>query len=252
LKKLANFTPTHTTGREEVSNFYSQDASLAYFLNKLNKRFFCFHNVLDREYCRNVALKIKKNLKNVEFLLYKAESFNLVFTSHLLKLQEEGFTDIVYLPDDAACVTKNTKFIDEVLELYKKNKDITFLSLCIKSGEINHNAQKTHHISKNLILSLYPTSVFRDTNLLDIINRPYVAKINFLLELCDKTYSELRTKNEGDLYLRSQFLKQNLVKIACLNKRLFKCFYYNSTVRDTRLKELHLMRKLLQHKKHLV
>lgn len=251
MKKLANFTPTHSVDREEVSTYYSKDSTLAYFLNSIDNRSFCFHNIENREYCNKIALNVRKNLKNIEFFLFKTPSFNLAFAAHLAMLQEKGYTDLVYLPDDAACVTKNTSFIDEVLKYYKKTKDIKLLSLAIKSSELS-KAERTLHISKNLVISLYKPSDFRNANLLDVINKPFIADIKFLIKLCDKTYTELMTKTEGDLYLRSQFLKQNLDNIACLNKRLFKCFYYNSNIKEKRIKELHLMRKLLQHKKHLV
>lgn len=254
MKKLASFIPTHTTSREEVSKYFNKDSSLLFLLNNIDKVFFCFHDIQDIDYCKKIALNIRDNLKQVNFLLYKTPSFNLAFVSHLISLQKEGFTDLIYLPDDSACTTKNTFFIKEVLNYYKKNKDILFLSLTYKNLEFTKNnilPNKTLHLNKKLSLSYFDSKDLRETKFIDFINKPFIANIDLLLKLCDKTYSQLATKQEGDYYLRSQIVKKNN-KIALLNKRLIRCFYYNSTNRDVRRKELHIMRKLLQHKKSLV
>jgi hypothetical protein len=254
LKKIASFIPSHTTSREEVSKYFNKDNSLSFFLKSIDKVYFCFHNVLDIDYCRRIAFNIKDNLKNVSFLLYKTPSFNLAFASHLVALKKEGFTDLLYLPDDSACTTKDTNLINDVLNFYKKTKDISFVSLAIKSTQLtkkNIKSYKTLHLNKKLTVSFFEPQSFKEINLLDVINKPFLANIDYLLKLCDKTYSELLSKQEGDYYLRSQFLKTPF-KILCLSFRLIRCFYYTSPDKIVRRRELHLMRKLLQHKKHLI
>jgi hypothetical protein len=255
LKKLVSLTVTHTEEREEVADYYSKDSSLPHFLSLLNKRYFCFHNVLNKEYCVKIGKKVKNTINDMSFLLYKTNSFNVMFESFLKSIKKEGFSDLVYLPDDAACVTKDLGYMKEVVSFYKRTKNLKFLSLSIKAAELKREGaapQKVLHTSKNFILTHYAPSDFKDSKLLDIINRPFIVNIDYLLNLCDETYTSLLTKNEGDLYLRSQFLKTYIPYIAIPNKRLFRCFYYNSPKKETRQKELHLMRKLLQHKKHLV
>lgn len=255
MKKIASVSFTHTSKRYEVSTYFKQDNALAYFLNKLDGRFFCFHNIVNNpEYCRKYALNVNESLKKVDFFLFKTPSFNLMFSSLLVMLKEKGYTDIVYIPDDSQFCTKRKNYLDNILSYYKNTKDFPFLSLTVSSAQLTKQdyAIKKLHINKNLIVSLFKTDAFKNLNILDVINKPFIANIDWLLKLCDKTYSELQTKNEGDLYLRSQFTKVKDPVVGCLNIKLVRCFYYLSDKKAIRQKELHLLRKLLQHKKHLL
>jgi len=254
MKIISNYIITEGVDRSETATFFSQDKTLAYFFNLLQKRYFLFHNIEDIDYCRDIAVKIKNKLTDVEFLLFKTPLASHAFVSHLHNLKVAGVTDIFVCKDSVICTTKIIEHLNTVINFYKNTRDANFIFFGTKGGDLEKKGiiqKNTINISKGLKLYKFTSSDYLKFDSTFLFDQPFLANIDSLLSIFyDETYLSIENKEESENYI-VDVLKKHPIKILLANKRLFiNCPYFTKeqNVVIKRRNALKLIRELIKFK----
>lgn len=258
-KIIGNFLQTYSTNRIETAKVISHDISLNYFLNFLDFKFLSFHNLANNtEYCKKYASYIKKNLSNVEFLIYTEPYYTHTVTRHIEMLEKKGCTDLFFTQDDVVCLVpdKDRNILDKVYSFYKNSDDVNLLSLnvkgtrLIKAGAI---PKQIREISKehNLYAYEFSTDDFTKANLFEMDDSTYLAKIDLIRTLYNEKYKTYLNMDQAECHVKETCMERPISRWV-LNKRLFRYLYYHGMhvyTSEMRVKELKILEKLFNYKK---
>lgn len=254
MKIIGNFLQTYSANRIETANFLSQDLTLNYFLNKLDKKYFSFHNGCSIDYCKKYANIVKKNFNNVEFLIYTEPQYTHTITRHIKMLREQKCTDLFFTQDDVICtVPNNHKYIlDSLYSFYKDSPDVNLLSLNIKGSRLIKAGVKplqTRVISDkhNIVAYEFWSTDFAKANLFEMDDSTYFANLDFVEWLYDEEYRKFYNMDEAESYVKKK-CTYTPVKRWALNKRMFRYFYYHGMHVYNRFKEINVLSRLLRYK----
>lgn len=258
-KIIGNFLQTYSINRIETAKVISQDVSLNYFLNKIDFKYFSFHNLAnEKDYCRKYASYVSKNLKDVEFLIYTEPYYTHTVTRHIDMLQNKGCTDIFFTQDDAVClVPDNDKhLLDKVFNFYKNSEDVNLLSLNVKGTRLLKAGavpKQIREVSKehNLYAYEFSTNDFTKANLFEMDDSTYFAKINLIKTLYNEKYKTYFNMDQAECHVKEACM-ENPISRWVLNKRLFRYLYYHGMhvyTSEMRVKELKILEKLFNYKK---
>jgi hypothetical protein len=258
LKTIGNFTQTYSTTRIETAKVLSKDKSLGHFFNKLDQKYFSFHNLAnDKEYCKQYAAYVRKNFNNVEFLIYSEPYYTHTATRHLDMLIDRGCTDIFFTQDDVVCTVPDNALdtLDVVYDFYKNSKEIKLLSFHTKSTRLINAGAKPRQIVEiskkhNLYAYEFLTTDFTKANLFEMDDSTYIGDIKLIKAIYNEKYRTFYNMDEAEGYVK-ETCTVNPVSRWLLNKRLFRYFYYHGMhvyTSEKRIEELKLLKQLFNFK----
>lgn len=192
MKKIANFTQTYQAVDHWSLGSDGKDRSflIEYLLKnedqiKIRKLFdmhmYTFHNV-NVEKSKILANKIKQQLPNTTFFLYKNMTFSETIRRQLDFLESKGITDLIWIQDDDFFTGDYNSFV-KVFDFYKNN-DVKHINLgiyCEKNfTKANKDKYEKINIDKDLFLYKTTAANFRENNLFGMDNSPFICSIQYL------------------------------------------------------------------------
>ena len=255
MKVIGNFLQTYSNRRLETANYFSQDNTLNYLLNKVDHKFFSLHNTGgDLEYCKKYANIIKQKFKNVEFLVYNEPYYTHTVCRHIKMLKEKGCTDLFFTQDDVICSIpdKHKRLCDVVYNFYKNSEDINLLSLNVKGSRLIQcgvEPRQTRIVSKEhgIVAYEFLTTDFAKAKYYEMDDSTYFGKINLIEKLYDEKYMTYYNTDQAEGYVRERCEKEPISRWV-FNKRMFRYFYYTGMHIYNRQKELRFIDRLLKYK----
>lgn len=255
MKVIGNFTQTYKTNRMDVAKFFSQDVSLNYFLNQLDKKFFSFHKPEGNiQYCKDFANLIKQRFHGVEFLIYNEPIFSHVVHNHMKMLEEKGCTDVLFMYDDAMCtIPDQEKELGKViLDFYKNSEDIYLLNLSLKGERLIQcgvKPRQTRVVSAkhNLLAYEFLTTDYAKASFYEMDDSTYLGRMDIVQGLYDETYMTYTNTDQAEGYVRLK-CEQYPISRWVLNKRMFRYCYYTGMHIYNKDKELRFLDRLIKFK----
>lgn len=140
MKKLVSWTQTY--GNERILNMklLQYDTIGNYIRNKCDYIIFSFHNCPENIF--NESSDILSNLyihSKLILIKYDNISYLCCYQNIMKKVSELGCTDILQIQDDQHGINsrenlKNLSYIDNIIEIYKSNKNIKYLNIFSNEG----------------------------------------------------------------------------------------------------------------------
>ena len=215
---ICSFTQTYSNNRNELFEFHNKDNVDINFRNKLDKNYYIFHNSPEsyRQYiCQNNYFK---KINNNLIISYNNMYYTQTVFETLKKCKIDGIKYIFFLQDDVFSLV-NDNIIDELL-LFIKNNDFDMLN--IERSNVNIEAPIIYSHDN---LKIYDTTSddFVKQNFWAFDDGPYVANIDFLINLYDNIFLSQKNIWPAEIYLM-QKVKNNKIQRLTANISIFKRF----------------------------
>ena len=214
---ICSFTQTYSNNRNELFYYHNKDKTDIYFRNKLDKNYYAFHN--SPQAYKEMIMKNNyfNEIKNLDVIIYDNISYTKSFYKTLIKIKEEGFKYILFLQDDAFCLT-NKEFVDELLDFLKKN---SFNMINIEYSNINNN-KNIIYSNKNLKIYNTTSDDFKNKKnehkniyMWALDDSPYIANIDFLLQsVYDDIYFNKNDIWNAELYIKEKINKNQIERLT--------------------------------------
>ena len=216
---ICSFTQTYSNNRNELFTYHNKDNVDIHFRNKLDKNYYAFHNS-PNSYIENICEQTYfKKINNMEIITYNDISYTQSWFHTLHKLKNDGVKYLFFLQDDVFSQV-NDNILDELL-IFIKNNEFDMLNI----EHLNIDIEKPVIYSHDNI-KIYDTKSddFSKKNLWEFDDGPYVANIDFLLNVVyDDAYF-----TKDDIWIAEPYLNNkihvNKIQRLSSNFSMFKRF----------------------------
>lgn len=226
--KVMVFTQTYHNNRHALFGYHDKDVTDLRFRNAFDKTVYAFHNS-PPEYVQDILYTHSyfQQLDNLEVIQYDHMSYPETFRRTLQKCKSEGFDYMIFLQDDVlstgACNDDDAKHLDSLIEfIHTQDFDMLHLENYVFKFESEPDAYPTPPIlySNEDGFKVYEnhTKHFEESGQWAMDDGPFVAKIDFLLDLYDAPYFQYLDIWQAEGYINEKTKQQPFVRLTCSHK----------------------------------
>lgn len=194
-KIIGNFTQTYQgtpqwspgsdcKNRDFLINAFCNNKEKIEIYNLLDYPSFNFHNFVDINHAKTLALKLKNIIPKINCVCYNNMSMGQCIYKHLTTLKSLGITDFLWVQDDEFFTNNNLEDFKKVLDFYKKTPEIKNLSLLYSlSDTVGLLPQNEQNVPQtNLTLYKYTTTDILPHRRYAMDFTAFVCSIDYFLE----------------------------------------------------------------------
>lgn len=241
------FTQTYSNNRKELFHYHNGDSVDVQFRNSFEKCLYSFHNS-PTQYIHEVLHEnpyFHASLQNLDVIQYDQMCYTETFYRTLIKCKEDGFKYMIFLQDDVFSLGKeHAEHLDKLIR-FIQTQDFTMLHLenyTFKFETDVSYANPPKMIYQDGDFKVYDTNSthFMESGQWAMDDSPFVADIDFLLELYDTTYFQHQHIWPAEIYMNDKCKAHPIQRLVCSHKffRRYNAVGPNSWNRTQELKDL--------------
>ena len=245
--KVVVFTQTYANNRKELFHYHNGDSIDVQFRNSFDKCLYSFHNS-PFQYIQEVLQQntyFHTSLNNLEVIQYNQIGYTITFHQTLLKCKQEGYTHMVFFQDDVFSLGKdNSQYLDKLIKFIQTQD---FQMLHLENYTFKFETDISYANSPEMVyqegdFKVYYTNSthFMESGQWAMDDSPFVAKVDFLLELYDSTYTQHQHIWPAEIYMNDKCKAHPIQRLVCSHKffRRYNAVGPNSWNRTQELKDL--------------
>ena len=228
--KVVVFTQTYHNNRHALFDYHDKDSLDIRFRNAFDKTVYAFHNS-PQDYVQEILYTHSyfQELDNLEVIQYNHMSYPETFRQTLQKCKNEGFDYMIFLQDDVLSTGHTPaaeSYLDSLIEfIHTQDFDMLHLENYVFKFESDPDNYPTpplrySSLSNDHEFKVYEnhTKHFEESGQWAMDDGPFVAKIDFLLDLYDASYFQYMDIWQAEGYINEKSKKHPFVRLTCSHK----------------------------------